>query len=108
MGGSQRTFMSDETNKLIDAEIKGLVEGAHKRATEILKTQEEKLHLLAQSLLEYETLTGDEIKQLLDTGKVDRPDEPRGPSIARPAQGSSIPRAGKRFSGQGGPAPQGA
>jgi cell division protease FtsH len=106
MGGSQRTFMSDETNKLIDAEIKGLVEGAHKRATEILTAQEDKLHLLAQAMLEYETLTGDEIRQLLDTGKIDRPDEPRGPTIARPTQGSSIPKAGKRFSG--GAAPQGA
>jgi cell division protease FtsH len=106
MGGSQRTFMADETNTLIDAEIKSLVEGGHKRATEILKAQEDKLHLLAQALLEYETLTGEEIQQLLDTGKVDRPDQPSGPAIARPAQGSSIPKAGKRFSG--GTAPQGA
>jgi cell division protease FtsH len=106
MGGSQRTFMSNETNELIDAEIKNLVEGAHARATDILKTQEDKLHLLAQAMLEYETLTGDEIKQLLDTGKIDRPDEPRGPAIARPSHGSSIPKAGKRFSG--GTAPQGA
>jgi cell division protease FtsH len=106
MGGSQRTFMADETNKLIDAEIKDLVETAHKRATDILKTQEDKLHLLAQALLEYETLTGDEIKQLLESGKVDRPDEPRGPAITRPSQGSAIPKAGKRFSG--GTAPQGA
>jgi cell division protease FtsH len=106
MGGSQRTFMADDTNKLIDAEIKALVENAHKRATDVLQAQEDKLHLLAQALLEYETLTGDEIKELLDTGKVDRPDEPRGPALARPAQGSSIPKAGKRFSS--GPAPQGA
>jgi cell division protease FtsH len=106
MGGSQRTFMADDTNKMIDAEIKDLVENAHKRATDILKAQEDKLHLLAQALLEYETLTGDEIKVLLETGKVDRPDEPRGPAIARPAQGSAIPKAGKRFSG--GTAPQGA
>jgi len=107
-GGSQRTFMSDETNKLIDAEIKGLVEGAHKRATDILKAQEEKLHLLAQALLEYETLTGDEIQQLLESGKVDRPDHPGGPILPRPTQGSAIPKAGKRFSGEGGTAPQGA
>jgi cell division protease FtsH len=108
MSGSQRTFMSDETNKLIDAEIKGLVEDAHKRATDVLKTQEDKLHLLAQALLEYETLTGDEIRQLLEDGKIDRPDEPKGPAIARPVRGSSIPKAGKRFSGESGPAPQGA
>ncbi|MBD3729061.1 MAG: ATP-dependent zinc metalloprotease FtsH [Sphingomonadales bacterium] len=106
MGGSQRTFMSDETNKLIDAEIKSLVEGAHKRATDILKTEEDKLHLLAQALLEYETLNGEEIDQLIETGKIDRPDAPKGPTIVRPVSGSAVPKSGKRFGGEG--APQGA
>ncbi|MCL4673621.1 MAG: ATP-dependent zinc metalloprotease FtsH [Sphingomonadaceae bacterium] len=107
MGQSMRTMGSDETNKLIDSEIKGLVEGAHKRATDILTTQEDKLHLLAQALLEYETLTGDEIKQLLDSGKIDRPSEPQKPSV-RPVAGSSIPKAGRKFGGNGEGAPQGA
>jgi len=106
MGGSQRTFASNETNKLIDSEIKGLVEGAHKRATDILKANEDKLHLLAGALLEYETLTGDEINQLMDSGKIDRPDRPSGPTTPAPVKGSAIPKAGKRFSG--GAAPQGA
>jgi cell division protease FtsH len=101
-GGSQRTMGSDETNKLIDAEIKSLVEGAHTRATEVLKGAEDKLHLLAQALLEYETLTGDEIRTLLDSGKIDRPDQPATP-VARPVKGSAIPKAGRRF---GGEAPQ--
>ncbi|OYW46860.1 MAG: cell division protein FtsH [Sphingomonadales bacterium 32-68-7] len=105
MGGNQRTMMSDETNKLIDAEIRRLVDGAHTRATDILKTHETQLHLLAQALLEYETLTGEEIRQLLEGGKIDRPDVPAGPVVARPTRGSSIPKAGKRF---GGEAPQGA
>ncbi|HNJ48060.1 MAG TPA: hypothetical protein PK479_06490, partial [Novosphingobium sp.] len=59
----------------------------------------DKLHLLAQALLEYETLTGDEIKQLIETGKLDRPETPSGPSMVRPVQGSAIPKAGRRFSG---------
>jgi cell division protease FtsH len=109
-GGTARTLNSDETNKLIDAEIKGLVEGAHAKATEILRGNEDKLHLLAQALLEYETLTGDEIKHLLETGKVDRPDAPTGPLRPVPAQGSSIPKAGRRLRGAGeaDPAPLGA
>jgi cell division protease FtsH len=109
MGQTVRTMASDETNKLIDAEIKGLVEGAHKRATDILTQNEKELHLLAQAMLEYETLTGDEIKQLLESGKIDRPDEPRGPVATQPVRGSSIPRAGKKFGGEsGGATPQGA
>jgi cell division protease FtsH len=107
MGGSQRLMSSDETNKLIDSEIRILVEDAHKRATEILTEQNEKLHSLAKALLEYETLTGDEIKELMDGGGIDRPDQPSGTTRPVTPAGSSIPKAGKRFSG-GGATPQGA
>jgi len=107
MGQTARTMAGAETNKMIDAEIKGLVEGGLKRAQDVLTEQEDKLHLLAQALLEYETLTGDEIKTLLDSGKIDRPDEPKGPSVIQPAHGSAIPKAGRRF-GSSGEAPQGA
>ena len=106
MGGAQRTMMSDETNKLIDSEIRGLVDDAHARATEILKREEDKLHLLANAMLEYETLSGEDIDELLKTGKLDRPDEPKGPASTAPVRGSAIPKAGKRYSG--GTAPQGA
>ena len=44
------------------------MEGAHKRATDILKEQEDKQHLLAQAKHEYETLTGDEIRALRPSG----------------------------------------
>jgi len=108
MGGTQRTMAGADTNKLIDAEIKGLVEGAHKRATDLLTKHEDQLHLLAQAMLEYETLSGDEIKTLLDTGKVDRPDQPSGPISAKPVRGSAVPKAGKKFGGEGDTAPQGA
>ncbi len=105
-GGSQRTMNSADTNKLIDAEIRRLVDDAHARATDVLKTQEDKLHLLAQALLEFETLNGEEIDQLIATGKIDRPDLPKGPTSVQPVRGSAIPKAGKRFGG--GEAPQGA
>jgi cell division protease FtsH len=105
-GANQRVLMSDETSKLIDSEIRGLIDGAHARATKILKTNAKKLHLLAEALLEYETLNGDEIKELLDKGKIDRPDVPKGPATPAPVRGSSIPKTGKRFTGPGA-APQG-
>ncbi len=103
-GGQQRTMMSDETNKLIDSEIRLLVDGGHEKATKILKRERKKLDLLANALLEYETLSGDEIKELLEKGKIDRPETPSGPALAKPTRGSSIPKTGKRFSG--GAAPQ--
>ncbi|MBS0481549.1 MAG: ATP-dependent zinc metalloprotease FtsH [Proteobacteria bacterium] len=96
-GASQRTLQSAETNKLIDGEIRALVEGGHKRAIDILKTNEDKLHLLAKALLEYETLTGEEIDGLIKDGKIDRPDHPTGSQRPAPVRGSAIPKAGKRF-----------
>jgi len=108
MGQTARTMAGDETNKLIDAEIKRLVEEGLRRATDILTEQEDKLHLLAQALLEYETLSGEEINTLMEGGSIDRPDQPSGPAAQRPAHGSAIPKAGKRFGPKGGEAPQGA
>ncbi|MEC7952710.1 MAG: ATP-dependent zinc metalloprotease FtsH [Pseudomonadota bacterium] len=106
MGQTARTMGGAETNKLIDAEIKDLVENGLKRATEILTDQEDKLHLLAQAMLEYETLTGEEIDQLMKDGKIDRPDEPKSSVTIKPLAGAAVPKAGRKFGG--GTAPQSA
>jgi len=106
MGQTARTMSGAETNKLIDAEIKRLVEEGLARAKDVLTKQEDKLHLLAQAMLEYETLTGDEIDQLMKDGKIDRPDEPKGPVAVKPVGGIAVPKAGRKLGG--GPAPQGA
>ena len=96
-GGSNRTMGSDETNKLIDAEIRALVDGAHSRATVILKKNIKQLHLLAKALLDLETLTGDEIKELIASGKIDREEKPgSAPPIAE-VRGSAIPKAGRKI-----------
>jgi cell division protease FtsH len=108
MGQTARTMGGGETNKLIDAEIKSLVEGGLKRARDVLTSQEDKLHTLAQAMLEYETLTGAEIDELLENGKLDRPDKPAGTVATAPKGGSSVPKAGKKFGGSGDAAPQGA
>jgi len=94
-GMSQRSAMSDETARKIDAEIRKLVEGGHKRATELLTTHNEQLHLLANALLEFETLSGDEIKQLLETGKFERDDGKVVKPSSIPTVGTAIPKAGR-------------
>ena len=108
MGQTARTMAGADTNKLIDAEIRDLVEGGLKRARDVLTSQEDKLHLIAQALLDYETLTGDEIDQLMKDGKIDRPDRPSGPAVVQPVAGAAVPKAGKKFGGESGTAPQGA
>lgn len=56
---------SEETAKLIDSETKRIIEEALTKAKKILTEKKVDLEKLAQSLLEYETLSGDEIKDLL-------------------------------------------
>ncbi|MBB4631060.1 ATP-dependent zinc metalloprotease FtsH [Sphingosinicella soli] len=99
--------VSEQTAQLIDHEIKAIVMRGYERAKSLLTEHSEELHTLAQALLEYETLSGDEIKALLAGEGVDRD---RG-ARARPSGGSTgvsaIPKTGKRgFSGE--PSPQGA
>ena len=108
-GMSQRSAMSDETARKIDAEIRKLVEGGHKRATDLLTKHNEQLHLLANALLEFETLSGDEINQLLETGKVERDDGKVIKPSSIPTVGTAIPKAGRGKTGPvGGATPQSA
>ena len=89
MGRQQN--ISESTSQKIDSEVRRLVEGGLAYATDVLTTKRNDLESLAQGLLEYETLTGDEIIGILkgrppvrDTG-----DEPA------PPRASPVPNVGK-------------
>jgi cell division protease FtsH len=98
--------MSNETAQAIDSEIRRIVEQGYGRAKSLLEEHRGQLETLAKALLEYETLSGDEIKTLMAGGTIDR-GGPKGPTI--PAAGSSIPKAKRPKSGTiGGPAAAGA
>ena len=66
---TQRKSMSDETAKLIDNEIRGLIDKAENHARKLLKKHIKHLHNLAKALLEFETLSGDDVAQLIKKGK---------------------------------------
>ena len=72
---TQNQNMSEETARLVDSEIKRLVTDAHKEAEKILKENDAELETLAQALMEYETLTGEEIKEVLAGKKIDRTEQ---------------------------------
>jgi cell division protease FtsH len=107
-GMARTPRMSGETSKLIDSEIKFFVEKGLERARELLGKHKEQLHLVANALLEYETLTGEEIKALLDKGEITRDDGTTIKPSVIPAAGSSIPRTKRRKGPFGDPAPMGA
>lgn len=62
---SQTKNMSDNTASIVDEEIRRIVDSAYARATKTLTDKLADLHTLAKALLEYELLSGDEIKALL-------------------------------------------
>ena len=57
--------MSEETARKVDSEVKKIVEAGYARAKQILTEKIDDLHKLAKALLVYETLTGDEIRDLI-------------------------------------------
>ena len=64
---------SEHTAQLIDEEIRRIVEENYTRALNILKENKERLILVADKLMEYETLSGKEIAELVETGTMLNP-----------------------------------
>ena len=91
MSVSRTQNASEATVQKIDSEIKRLVEEGYKEATRILTEKRADLETLAKGLLEFETLSGDEIVDLL------RGKKPNRESVLEPTtpRASAVPPAGK-------------
>src|SRR5438552_3912255 len=98
---TQSVHMSEETARQIDAEIRNLIVDGETTAREILTKNLDKLHAMAKALLEYETLTGEEVGRILKGEDFHRED----PGAKKPERASpSVPLTGqkKRGRSQGG------
>lgn len=69
LGGDASLTCSPETSTKIDQEVLSIIKSAHKKAMNILKENEEKLHELSKFLLEKETITGEEFMEILNGEK---------------------------------------
>ncbi len=78
---AQQTNISDETARLIDTEIKHLVESGELKAKEIITSKLKELHIIAKGLLEFETLSAEDITNLLKGKKVKREDNGNSESV---------------------------
>ena len=97
---TQTKNISDETAKLIDQEIRDLIANGEATAKRILSEKPEQLHRLAATLLELETLSGDEVKRVLAGETITRDDSTRSSRPDKPS--SSVPSAGGTKRGHGG------
>ena len=88
---TQRKNLSDATAHLIDQEIRRFVEQGESAARKILTENIDDLHILAKALLEYETLSGDEVKGLLRGEPIKRNDTD---APSNPRKRSSVPPSG--------------
>jgi cell division protease FtsH len=96
---SRTQNISEATAQKIDSEIKRIIDEAYNKAKTILTDRSADLNLLARGLLEYETLTGDEIIALLKgippvRTPYEEPALPRGEGPSVPAVGKARPSSG--------------
>ena len=104
---TQHKSVSDATAKMIDDEIRSMIDTAEEQARVILIDRRDDLDTLAKALLEYETLSGEEVNALLRGEEIVRPEEDDLPPEG--GRKSSVPSSGKTVKdppGGLGPEPQ--
>jgi cell division protease FtsH len=106
---TQHKSVSDETSRKIDDVVRGILDEAYETSTKLLTDNLDKLHLMAEALLQYETIDAHQIDAIMDgrrpgppadwngdSGDGSRPDAPRGGDAGSKAGGNTV----------GDPAPQ--
>lgn len=88
LGGSSggTMDMSIDTAKIIDDEIRMIIDRTYARAEKILNENRQALERLARGLLEYETLTGEEIKRVIEGEKIERQNRKEPPKVTKKTQ----------------------
>ncbi|MBL4614745.1 MAG: cell division protein FtsH, partial [Magnetovibrio sp.] len=90
---TQHKNMSEKTANMIDEEVRVLIDIAEGQARRILTDHKDQLESVTQALLEYETLTGDEVKDLISGKGINRPDP--DDLSAQGGSKASVPTSGK-------------
>ena len=101
---TQHKMVSDETAHIIDEEVRSVIDRNYKRAEQILTDNRDKLSLMAEALMKYETIDSEQIKEIM-AGKVPRPPEDWSDGDAEPPADKPVKDDEKPASGKiGGPA----
>ncbi|MGB7261245.1 MAG: ATP-dependent zinc metalloprotease FtsH [Albidovulum sp.] len=107
-GGTSGLSVSAETKALIESEVKRLIDEGYDRARKILMEKNDEFEMLAKGLLEYETLTGDEIRRVINGEPPVADDDATPPPSGKAPSMMSIPKTKKPKASKGGidPAPE--
>ena len=105
-GNTAGLSVSANTKELIEVEVKRFIQEAYDRAYKILSKKKTEWERLAQGLLEYETLTGDEIKRVIRGEPPQGDDDPEGDSVksdsSEKASVMAVPKTKSRIKGKSG------
>src|SRR5205085_4967437 len=102
---------SESVAQEIDNEVKRIIDEAYRSAKDILTTNQEKLELIAKSLLEYETLDGTQVEEIVRTGRFTPPpptpdiEPPHGAPAGTPLPEPPAKPSSPKLPGLGSPAP---
>jgi cell division protease FtsH len=99
---TQRQNMSEDTARLIDLEVRRIVTDGENTARDVISNSRQELEAITQALMEYETISGDEVAAVMRGEKISRKpddDQPKG------EVGSAVPSAGGRYRPSGGTGP---
>jgi cell division protease FtsH len=102
---------SEHTAQEIDGEIKRITDDAYKAARDIIYNNRDKLELIAKTLLEFETLEGTQVEEIIRTGKFTPPtptphvEPPHGAPAGTPLPETPTKPTTPKLPGLGSPAP---
>ena len=66
---SQRKHVSEQTSEEIDREVRAIIDSCYHRAKDLLESNREKLDLMAEALMQYETIDADQISDIMSGHK---------------------------------------
>jgi cell division protease FtsH len=102
---TQHKHVSDDTARLIDIEVREIIDSAHATAKHLLETHSAQLEVMAEALMKYETINGSQIDQIMEGREPDPPPDWQDSESDVPESVDEASDTGKRTS-IGGPAEQ--
>ncbi|WP_338415858.1 ATP-dependent zinc metalloprotease FtsH [uncultured Sphaerotilus sp.] len=87
---TKTTNMSEQTMQKVDSEIRRIIDNQYALARRLIEESQDKMHVMAQALLEWETIDADQIEDIMN-GRPPKPPKDWVPSVNKPPGGPSNP-----------------